>query len=214
MHKHIRILLAGMLMVAPFAVTIWLIYAIATSIGGLGLKLFESLGLQDWASKHHLQPYLSLAGSLVLIAFIYLLGLMTKFWLFRRLIKLVEGIFQRVPGVKTIYESIRDLLKLFGTNKGQMGKVVLYRPAGGQMAMLGILTNEKPAALAKLDQNELVAVYLPLAYMVGGPVVYVPRNDLQELDLPVEQALKICATAEICQAPSTTPITIIDKVTI
>ncbi len=42
-----------------------------------------------------------------------------------------------------------------------------------------------------------MAVYLPFGYMIGGVTVYVPREHLRELDMPVEQALKLAATAHV-----------------
>ena len=60
--------------------------------------------------------------------------------------------------------------------------------------MLGILTNDKPRGTSEPDR---VAVYFPLAYMIGGPVLFVPRQHLRDVDMPVEQALRICAMAQV-----------------
>ena len=40
-------------------------------------------------------------------------------------------------------------------------------------------------------------VYLPMAYMIGGPIVYAKPSELEYIDMPVEMALKLAATAFI-----------------
>lgn len=200
MKKQIRIFLAGLLIIIPFAVTTWVIWTIATKLGALGSALLgadwlkKSIPVEEDATREWI---LSLAGAVVILVVVYLVGLFTNLLMFRRLLNWAELLIQRVPGAKTIYQSVRDLLKLFGSDSGKMGKVVLYHPNGGEMAMLGVLTNENPSGLEELGDHDMVALYLPLAYMLGGPIVYVPRKNLRELDMPVEKALKLCATAEV-----------------
>jgi uncharacterized membrane protein len=206
MNKHLRAFLAGLLLVIPFAVTLYVIWTIATWLGAIGIGLYDLYGSVppgqiDKTPHNYLGAGakfgIACAGAFVALAAIYVVGLLTHTLLMGRLVRAAEMLIQHVPGVKTIYQSIRDLLKLFGSGSKRMGKVVFYRPSGGEMGMLGILTNQSPVGLAGIADHQLVAVYLPLAFMLGGQIVYVPRKFLQELDMPVEQALKICATAEI-----------------
>lgn len=206
MNKHLRAFLAGLLLVIPFAVTLYVIWTVATWLGAIGIGIYDLYGPIPPGQLSKI-PHdflgagakfgIACAGAFVALAVVYLAGLLANTLLMARLVRLAETMIQHVPGVKTIYESIRDLLKLFGSSSGRMGKAVLYRPNGGEMAMLGILTNQNPAGLVGLEDHQLVAVYLPLAFMLGGQIVYVPRKFVQELDMPPERALKICATAEI-----------------
>jgi uncharacterized membrane protein len=205
MNKHVRAFLAGLLLVIPFAVTLYVIWTVATWLGAIGIGIYDLYGPvpAGMIGKPHdflgagAKFGIACAGALVTLAAIYLVGLLTHTLLMGRLVRMAEALIQHVPGVKTIYQSIRDLLKLFGGGSKRMGKVVFYRPSGGEMGMLGILTNQNPVGLAGIPDHQLVAVYLPLAFMLGGQIVYVPRKYLQELSMPVEQALKICATAEV-----------------
>ena len=205
MNKHLRAFLAGLLLVIPFAVTLYVIWTVAAWLGGIGIGIYDLYGPlpPGYIGKPHdflgagAKFGIACAGAVVTLAAVYLTGLLTHTLLMGRLVRTAETVIQHVPGVKTIYQSIRDLLKLFGSDSKRMGKAVLYRPSGGEMAMLGILTNPNPAGLAGIADHQLVAVYLPLAFMLGGQIVYVPRKYLQELNMPPERALKICATAEI-----------------
>ncbi len=186
MKKQLRILLAGVLVVAPFALTIWLIVQAGMWLDNLVAGPLESWGMPTYPG----------IGALILIVALYLVGLLTHFWLFRGLVKLLEQMVSRLPGAKVIYESIRDLLKLFGGDAKEMGRVVLYSPPGTEMTMLAILTNEHPGGLGSPDK-EKVAIYLPYSFMFGGITVYVSPDRLKEVDTPVEEALKLCATAQV-----------------
>lgn len=194
MKKHIRILMSGALIVIPLAATAWVVTWITKGLAGLGEALLKQTTLDQHITPawHGWAIWLGLLGALVAL---YLIGLMGRFWLFQRIFDAVDRLLSHVPGIKTIYESIRDLLKLFGGDAGKMGRVVLYSPPGSGMKMLGIVTNETP--LGRPDGDESVIVYLPLGYMIGGPIVYAHPDNLDPVDMPVETALKLAATAFI-----------------
>jgi len=184
MKKQLQIFLAGVLVVVPFSITIWAIVAIGRWLDSLVTAPLAKYGINLFPG----------VGALILVVSIYFVGLLTHLWAFRWLLSLVERLVVSVPGVKTIYESVRDLLKLFGGNARRMGRVVLYRPPGTGPAMLGILTNERPPGARSPGE---VAVYFPLSYMLGGPLMYVSAEHLQDVDMTVEKALKLCATAQV-----------------
>ena len=58
---------------------------------------------------------------------------------------------------------------------------------------MGIQTSASPRGAGR---EGLVSVYLPLSYMLGGPTVYVPADAVTPVDMSVEQALRIAATAD------------------
>ena len=189
MRKQIQILMAGVLVIVPLAITAYVIWFVGVWLDDLGGKAMKVVGL-----KGDLPPA---AGAVLVIASIYLVGLLTHLWVFRGLLRYLERLLVHVPGVKTIYQSVRDLLNLFGGEPGRMGRAVLYQPPGSQVTLLGILTNDRPAGMAGPDQKGRVAVYLPMSYMLGGPTVYVPAEHLRDADVSVEQALKLSATANV-----------------
>jgi uncharacterized membrane protein len=200
MARQLKIFLAGVLVVVPFAITVWVIWAVGLWLDDLGVNLalrpiWGLLRLDKWRDIDTIHG----VGAVVLVVGIYLIGLLTHFWLFRKTLDLADAVFLRIPGVSTIYKSIRDLMLLFDSDSaGRMGSVVEYCEPDSQMAMLGILTNEQPEG--SLDGK--AAVYFPLAYMIGGPIAFVPREHLREVDMPVEQALRLCATAQVTKRSS------------
>jgi uncharacterized membrane protein len=200
MKTQIRILLGGALVIVPLAITVYVLWSVGSWMDDKGRAAVDYFWGEGTAKEHLRRG----AGALLLLAVLYLAGLLTRVWGFRPLWERFERLLARVPGVKIIYESVRDLMKLFGGGAGSMGRTVEYRPPGTDLAVLGILTNEDPAASRGGGQKR-VAVYLPMAYMFGGPTVLVSPQHLRELDIPVEQALKLAATAHVGGRSPATP---------
>ena len=189
MKKQLGILMAGAVIVVPLAITVYLIWAMGSWLDSMGNQAVQSVweGVSLWPG----------VGAVAIIAAIYFVGLLTRLWLFRGAFGFFERFVSRVPGVKTIYESVRDLMKLFGGDPSKMGRVVKYTPPGTDISLLGIMTNKRPAGIADGSGPPRVAVYLPYAYMFGGPTIYVSPEHVEEVDMSVDQCLKIAATAHV-----------------
>jgi len=188
---HLKIFFSGALLVVPLAITVWVILALGAWLDGLGRAAIETVGgVQAKWLPHGL-------GSLVVLVGVYVVGLSTRFWIFNWLFGLLERAVTRVPGVKTIYESVRDLMRLFGGESRRMGRVVQYSAPGADVAALGILTNESPLGAGGDTPGAKVAVYFTLSYMIGGPTLFVSRDRIAEVDMSVEQCLKVCTMAHV-----------------
>ncbi|MCY2927838.1 MAG: DUF502 domain-containing protein [Planctomycetota bacterium] len=187
MKKQMRILMAGVLVVAPFAVTIWAVWGLGQMLD----SLVRDPVLKATQGKVDLFPGV---GMLIVLAAVYLIGLLAQVWVFSWILTALEALMTRLPGIKTIYESVRDLLKLFGGDAKKMGQVVLYTPPGSTTTVLGVRTS--PAGGGRgVSGRDTATVYLPFSYMFGGITVFAPPECLQEIDMPVETCLKLCATA-------------------
>jgi len=184
--KQIRIMFSGAMVLVPLVITVWVVWSLGAWLDGLGTKLLP---------KDHMLP--TGTGVLIIIGVIYVTGLLTHLWVFRGAFGLVERVFVRLPGVKTIYESVRDLLKLFGGDSQEMGRVVQYNVPGTDMSLLGILTNENPFGLAPDSPHRKVAVYVPYSYMFGGPTFFASPEHIVDVDMSVEQCMKTAATAMV-----------------
>lgn len=184
MNKHLRIFLAGVMVVVPFVATVYLIWWAGSRLDGL---VRSALGKDNkWLFPG--------AGAALVLVGMYLIGLLTHWWLFRWALGLVEKLLTRIPGVKSIYESLRDVLKLFGGESDKMGQVVLYKLPGADAKLLGIRTSTDPRGAR--GENR-VAVYLPMSYQLGGFTLYVPPEAVEPIDMSVEEAMKIAATADV-----------------
>ena len=192
MKRHIRIFLAGFMVVAPFALTIWVVLWAGGKLDGLIRDAFE---LVREGSGKQVPPG---GGVLPILVLIYLIGLLTRWVVFTHAVSVLERLLGRVPMLKGIYESVRDVVKLFGGSSAQMGQPVRFRWPGTDVELLGIRTNLAPRGCPPAEPGAAskVAVYLPMSYQIGGFMVYVPAESLQPANMTVEEALRTAATAE------------------
>lgn len=191
MNRHLRTLLTGAAVVIPSVITLYVIWWIALTLDALGKWLLET-------QQRQLRPGVGAAIVLAaLVGAIYLVGLLARLVFFRSLLGWWERIIGHVPGIKTLYESVRDLMHLFGGKGKGMGTVVEYRPPGSGYTILGVVTNQRLAGTSAATDENLVSLYLPFTYMIGGVTVLADRRAMRELDMSVERALKLAATAHV-----------------
>lgn len=186
MKRHIQIFMAGAIIIAPFAATAYVVWWAGAGLDGLARSCIQVIAPE---AKNWLFPG---SGALVLLVGIYVIGLMTRLWGFRWAMAGLERLLARVPLVKTVYESVRDILKLFSGDSQQMGRAVRYHVPGTNAHVLGIRTSTSPRGV---EGTGKVSVFVPMSYQLGGFTLYVPSESVEPVDLSVEQVLKISATA-------------------
>lgn len=187
-----RLFLKGLIVVLPILLTLsfvwWLVLSAETSIGGVLVKVLPP----GWYI-----PGLGLVLALALTTFI---GLLSHWLFFQRLLGFGEKILERVPLVKPIYSALRDFASYFNpSQERKLGRVVSVQLPGQAFQMIGFVTQENlvypQISTAENDSDEpMVAVYLPMSYMIGGYTIYLPVSAVTELDISIEEALKLTLT--------------------
>jgi len=158
MRKITRYFLEGLLFVVPLMATIYVVYIIFVKIDSI--FRFDIPGV----------------GFIVTLLIITAVGFIASNFLTRGLIRLVDKIFTRLPLVKMIYTSIKDLINAFVGDKKSFNKPVLVTLVpGSNIQAIGFVTRE---SLANLGLSEHVAVYLPQSYNFAGNLVVVPKGQV------------------------------------
>ncbi len=124
-------------------------------------------------------PGMGLITGFVLL---FVVGLAVNAFLVRRFLSIGEELLLRVPVVKTVYSAIRDMTRLVNTDKkkGDLDRVVTLDLGFGRL--IGFVTQEHANTLGIGGGEDLVAVYLPMSYQIGGYTVYLPRSRVVETD--------------------------------
>ena len=158
--RHINVFLAGVVVVAPFAITVYLLWWAASGTDRLMRSVLDLIHvpMPHWVTT----PGVGVVAGLILI---YLIGLLTRLYAFRLGLRTLERLMLHVPVIKSVFESIRDVMRLFAGDATSMGQVVRVKLPGGEVYVLGVLTNRHPRGAAGLDK---VAVYIPMSYQMGG----------------------------------------------
>jgi uncharacterized membrane protein len=182
------ILLKGLVTILPIGLTIYFVYWLGVTTEDLLSKPIK------FAIGDHYWPGMGLITGFVLL---FLVGLAVNRLVVRRLLGFGEELLLRVPVVKTVYSAIRDMTRLVNTDKkkGDLDRVVTVDVGLGRL--IGFVTQEHAKTLGIGGGDDLVAVYLPMSYQIGGYTVYMPRSKVTETDLTVEQAMRIVLTGGV-----------------
>jgi uncharacterized membrane protein len=192
--KHITAtFLRGLVTLLPILLTVYILYWLAVTAESLLGTPLKAL-LPDWMYRPGL-------GLLVGVALVFGVGLVMELYVARRLWALLERALLQVPVVKTLYGAIRDFAGFVSESSRQkgMGQVVRVRLAD-HVHLLGFVTREDFAAMpAGLGGPDVIAVYLPMSYQIGGYTLLLPRRLVEPVDMSTEDALRFVVTAGMSQ---------------
>jgi len=186
-----KLFLNGLFVIIPISLTVYLILLISQTSENIFAPLVKKV----------LGPnlYIPGLGLFLTFAFIVLVGVLVSNFITGRIVKFFISQFENIPFIKTIYSPLKDLMSLFSQSSNKnMKKVVVVKLRDTGMETLGLITREEfsdigdsPFGVGK------VAVYIPMSYMVGGMTVIVNREEIREVDIPVERAFKLAITGWI-----------------
>lgn len=184
MRKIWNTMLRGLVAILPIGLTLYLIYWLA----GMAERVFSGV-IKLVIPESAYWPGLGLLTGLVVL---FAAGLAVNAYLVRRALRFGDRLFARIPVVKTVYVAIRDFTRFFpSSGQGSDLKRVVLVPFGPGKA-IGFVTSESAAALGLGSRDEdKVAVYLPMSYMIGGHTVFLPRELLEPTSLSVEAAMRV-----------------------
>lgn len=195
-----KTVVAGVAVAIPFLISIWVLWWIGTKIEDLARWALRTSGAGSLPEDGWKWSAIAIAiGVPAGLLLFWLAGMLTRMYIGRKLVALGEFLVLHIPLIKSLYEASRDMMRFFGGEKTAGSKVVYVSLAGGQIQMIGLLTNEQPRGCPK-DPSEAVgrvAVWLPMSYQLGGFMIYVRPDQVRPAHLSVEQAMKICATADM-----------------
>ena len=182
-------LMRGLVVVLPIGFTIWLLWWIGSTMEAL-LQRFILLVVPP---EHYLPGMGIVAALLLLLA----AGTLFNALIVQSALASWERLLDRIPVVKTIYGATRDFVKLLPTGKRrELRRVVLAR--FGAARVIGFVTQDDASELGIVGpQEDLVAVYFPMSYQIGGYTALLPRSRIETLDIPVEAAMRLVLTGGI-----------------
>ena len=190
-----RIFLTGVLTVLPVLATVYLlIWLFTTAESFLGKPL-------QWLIPEGF--YRAGMGLVAGVLVIFVVGVLMRAYIVRRLFQITEKILLQLPLIKTIYAALRDFFGLFAGQEDQAAlQVVTVSIPGSDMRLMGFVTREQFSDMpAGLGADGDVAVYLPMSYQIGGYTVFMPRSRITPVDMSREQAMRFVLTAGLQTKP-------------
>lgn len=164
MKQLLKYFLRGLVLVAPIGITLYICYIVFVTIDRM------------------LPTPIPGAGFLITIAAVTLFGFLASNLLARSVLSLLETVLERLPFVRLLYSSTKDLLNAFVGEKRRFDKPVLVSlEPGGSVKAFGFLTQESLDLVGVPGHS---AVYLPQSYNFAGQVLIVPTAQITRIPAP------------------------------
>jgi len=190
--------LTGLIVAGPVAVTLWLIWWFVTWVDNLMRPLIPV------AYRPETYVPVKIPGTGLIIAFVALtlLGFLTANLIGRRLIGFGDSILNRMPIVRPIYRTAKQIFEtLFSSSGSSFRRVGLVEfPSPGMWSLVFLTQPPSIDIAAHLPATEHVSAFMPCTpNPTTGFFFYVPRREVIDLDITVEQAMQLLISAGVIQ---------------
>lgn len=197
-----RYFITGLLVLVPLFITVWVL---KTLIDVMDQSLL--LLPMQWRPKELFERDVPGFGVIVTLVAIFLTGVIATNFIGKRLLMVWEGMLIRLPVVKSIYSSVKQVSDtLFSDSGNAFRKALLVQfPHQGSWT-IGFLTGVPGGDVANHLKGDYVSVYVPTTpNPTGGYFVMMPRQDVVELDMSVDEALKYIISMGVVVPADKTP---------
>ncbi len=179
--------ITGLLLWIPVVITIWVIEVIVTTLDQSLLLLPET-----WQPKALIGWSVPGFGVVLTVLVLFLTGLLARNIIGERLVQIWENLLGRIPIVRSIYSSVKQVSDTILSPNGQaFRKALLVQYPREGVWTIAFQTGTPAAEVRRLVPAEMVAVYVPTTpNPTSGFFLMLPRADVIELDMSVDEALK------------------------
>ncbi|MCF8185382.1 MAG: DUF502 domain-containing protein [Sulfuritalea sp.] len=190
--------ITGLLVLVPLFITVWVISSL---IGMMDQSLL--LLPENWRPKAQLGQEIPGLGALLTMLIIFVTGLIATNFFGKRLILFWEAILARVPVVKSIYASVKQVSDTLFSDSGNAFRqaVLVQFPRQGAWT-IAFVTGKPGGDVANHLFGDYVSVYVPTTpNPTGGYFLMMLRTEVIELDMSVDEALKYIISMGVVAPP-------------
>ena len=199
--------LAGIIIVAPIGLTLWLIWTVVGWVDGwvwpFVPEAYQPEQLINLLLGRTPENWIDInvrgVGVVIFLVFTIMVGWIGKGLIGRSFLSLGERMVDRMPVVRSIYNACKQIAEtVFSQRDTSFDKACMIEyPRKGLWAIAFISTNAKGEIDAKLSNGEpIVTVFLPTTpNPTSGFLLFLPQRDVKVLDMTVEDAAKLVISA-------------------
>ena len=182
-----KYLITGLLIWIPLVITIWVLKLIVDTLDQSLLLLPD-----EWRTESFLGIHVPGLGVILTLVIVFLTGVFATNFFGARLVHLWHEILHRIPVVNSIYSSVKQISDTLFSSTGQaFRKALLVQWPREGMWTIAFLTGAPGGDVVNHLPGDYVSVYVPTTpNPTGGYFVMVPRQDVIELNMSVDAALK------------------------
>jgi uncharacterized membrane protein len=190
--------LTGLILVGPIYITVNLTWWLINWVDDLVRPVIPAA----FRTETYLPIHVPGLGLIIAFVALTLLGFLTANLLGRKLVEFGENILNRMPIVRPIYKTMKQIFEtLFSKSGSSFRKVALVEfPAPGMWSLVFLSQAPSHEVAARLPGTDHVSAFMPCTpNPTTGFFFYVPRKDIVELDITVESAMTLLMSAGMVQ---------------
>jgi uncharacterized membrane protein len=199
LHSVKKYLITGLLIWIPLVITIWVLTLVVDTLDRTLLLLPAQLRTESWLGVH--VPGL---GVLLTFAIVLATGVLAANFIGERLVRVWDELLHRIPFVSSIYSSVKQVSDTLFSSSGQaFRKALLVQWPREGVWTIAFLTGVPGGAVVNHLKGDYLSVYVPTTpNPTGGYFIIVPREQVIELDMSVDQALKYIISMGVVAPPA------------
>ncbi len=189
-----RYLVAGLLIWVPLGVTVLIIKFLVDLMDQTLLLLPEA-----YQPVNLLGFTIPGLGVVLTVVIVLATGIIAANLFGRQLVRIWESFLARIPLVRSIYSGVKQVMEtLFSGSGKSFRKVVLVEYPRREMWTLAFLTGDGADEIVAKTGKQLINLFVPTTpNPTSGFFLMVPREDVKELDMPVDAGLKLIMSAGV-----------------
>ena len=191
-----RYFIAGVLITAPISITLLLAWEF--------IELIDATVDAVIPQKYHPEEYLPFSvpgfGLIIVFCTLTLIGAFTAGMVGRLWLRVSESVLGRMPVIRSIYNALKQIFEtVFSDTNRSFKDAVLVEYPKDDMWVIGFMTGDtKGEILEKIGDDQLVNIFVPTTpNPTSGFLIFVERRKVKDLDMSVEDALKLIISAGI-----------------
>ncbi len=175
--KLISYFIKGILLISPFALTLYIISTLITWVDGLLGVAIPGIGI------------------LIILVSITVLGYFGSTLFFKSFVQYIEYFFLQIPFINMIYTSMKEVITTFVGDKKKFNKpVMILVNKDTNIRKVGFITQED---LQQWKLQDYVAVYVPFSYAFSGEFLLISKERIQFLNISSTDAMRIVISGGI-----------------
>ncbi len=194
-----RYFFTGLLISAPIGATIYITIFIVEFIAGLVPQRFNPNGLLPEIIGYEIP------GLELIIAFLsfILIGLIFSTLFGKAILGYFDNLITRIPFAGNVYKAIKQITETFSNADAAYQKVVLIEYPRKDIYAIGFMTGETKGEIKDRKKIDMVNVFVPTTpNPTSGFLLFIPKEDAVELDMSVEDAIKLVVSAGMVVPPT------------
>ena len=183
---------AGLLVLVPITLTVYIIYELFLAIDGILKQVVFAVLRQSFGGLFTTHPIPGM-GFITLLLLILGTGMAARSYFGKKIVEIGDRAVNRIPFISRIYNTVRQISQaLFGEQREFFKKTVLVPFPSAGMWRLGFYVQDVRGEIQETLREDIVSVFVPhTPNPTGGFLVFFPKEDVIELDMPVEDALHL-----------------------